>query len=218
MAGNYLVSPWESCGPDLQEKIEEQSRQVIFEKGDVFCDAGDRFSALYVLQSGTAFLHRVDKSGKYTLAIPLYRGIWGAPAFLTGAHTATFRASSTCSVKVVPGKVLNDLWDDGRLQETVRTMAEVDFNFLLDVMGTLSQSDVESKLVSYMSKVMALATPPGQKRLNTMRWPFSISEMADWLSVSRPHLSSVVKSLRERRILEIGNGKAAFLEKNSAKK
>ncbi len=216
MAVNYLVSPWESCDSDLQERIEEQSRQVIFEKGDLFYDAGDRFSALYVLQSGIAFLHRVDESGKYTLAVPVYRGTWGAPAFLTGIHTATFRASSTCSVKVVPGKVLHDLWDDGELQQTLRSMAETDFNFLLDVMGTLSQSDVESRLVSYLSKVIASATPPGQKRLNTIRWPFSLSELADWLSVSRPHLSSVVKTLRERRILEIGNGKVVLLEKSPA--
>ena len=78
---------------------------------------------------------------------------------------------------------------------------------MLSLWGAATQQNSEKKLLDFLHSVFRLAAVPGDAPPDSLAWPFSVTEMADWLSLSRPHLSKLMNGLITQGEIELRGGR-----------
>ncbi|MBO6552569.1 MAG: Crp/Fnr family transcriptional regulator [Roseitalea sp.] len=208
MAYKFKRSPFESLPKDMQTEIAGALARKTFAKGEcIFRRGKPNTVGLYWLQRGVAIATRGEPQGDFGFAWPFYWGIWGAPSILGGEHTAWWTAVSSCEMDVLPLDTVKVLATDQAFNALLSTWAAEDLAISIRMSSILNEQRTELKVQHYLNAVArhALADPARRSMSTQARvsWPFSKTELARYLSVSRPHLSTVLSQLSERSAVRI---------------
>ena len=203
MATGFISSPWESCSAEIRARIEASSSYQAFEPGQHIYHAGETAEGVYWLQSGILLIYNIKQDGSHICALPCYRGLYGTPAVLAGSYRAHLKAARASSVRFTPAATLTELLVDPAFGRLLGSYSGEDVSVMMTVWGATAQQSSEKKLLDFLHSVFQLATVPGEAPPESLPWPFYITEMADWLSLSRPHLSKLIGGLISRGEIDL---------------
>ena len=207
MAVGFTSSPWESCSAEIREQIEASSSVQVLEPGEHLYHDGDAVKGVYWLQSGILLIYNIKHDGRHVAALPCYRGLIGAPAVLAGTYRAHLKAVRASSVRFTPVSTIIPLMRDQAFGQLLGSYTGEDFSVMLKLWGAATQQNSEMKLRDFLNWVFRLAAAPGTALPQSLAWPFSVTEMADWLSLSRPHLSKLMNGMIARGEIELREGR-----------
>lgn len=176
-----------------------------YQPGDLICDFGTDTRQIGVLLSGTASIMRIQANGSQTLIEYLCAGDVFGEIFFTNA--------------VIPGSYIVYCTQDARIQffdfhhvftpcakacpchshliENVLLMISQKAIQLSERVEILSQRSIREKLKSCF---YIMST---KNRSNTFTLPFTVSALAEYLSVDRSAMTRELKKLREEEILDV---------------
>lgn len=207
MAVGFTTSPWESCSAEIREQIEAASSVQVIERGEHLYHDGEPAKGVYWLQTGILLIYNIKHDGRHVAALPCYRGLLGTPAVLAGSYRAHLKAVRTSSVRFTPASTIIPLMREEAFGQLLGSYTGEDFSVMLSLWGAATQQNSEKKLLDFLHSVFRLAAVPGDAPPDSLAWPFSVTEMADWLSLSRPHLSKLMNGLITQGEIELRGGR-----------
>lgn len=159
------------------------------------------------LRSGVALTYRLGSDGNYDLALPIYRGVWTAPSLFSGTHALSQRAQTDCTADIIEPAAAAQLLLEPEFVELVAGWCVEDYQLMLDGTANVNRTRAEEKLLGWVRFAIkcSRSDPRADERTltGTLDWPFNISQMAEFMRLSRPHLSNVLTRLAEQKRLEI---------------
>lgn len=207
MAVGFTSSPWESCSAEIRARIEADSSYRAFEPGEHLYRDGEPADGVYWLQSGILLIYNIKPDGSHVGALPCYRGLYGTPAVLAGSYRARLKATQASSARFTPATTLTGLLGDPAFGQLLGRYSGEDLSVMIALWGATAQQSSEKKLLDFLHSVFQLASVPGEAPPESLPWPFSVTEMAHWLSLSRPHLSKLINGLISRGEIDLREGR-----------
>lgn len=200
MAFFVADTPFEGLDRRLRARVHKALVRRNYKKGDHLFLAGEDHRGLFWLRSGVALSYNGRGSAGYEFAAPVSWGLWGAPSILTGTHNSALEARSPCNVDWLPPEETQALMGEHGFVKLAAQWTADDYAMLLELLAVISISRSEDRLMGYLERVyrLALAKPDrrtGDHELSGIAWPFTTIQLAAFLALSRPHLSTIINRL-----------------------
>lgn len=200
MADNFERSPFESLPNDMQAEISGALVRTIFAKGErMFRRGAPNEVGLFWLRRGVTIFTQDELQGDFGFAWPFYWGIWGAPSLIGQQHAASWTAVTRCEMDVLPLEAVKAFSKTEAFGSLLSVWAARDLAITIRVTSTLNEQRTDLKVQQYLHAIAkhALADPARRPStgLTSIPWPFSKTELARFLGISRPHLSTVLSHL-----------------------
>ncbi|MCR9122798.1 MAG: Crp/Fnr family transcriptional regulator [Phyllobacteriaceae bacterium] len=200
MADNFERSPFEVLPQNLQAEISGALNRTVFAKGERLFQRGERNKiGLFWLRRGVTIFTQDELQGDFGFAWPFYWGIWGAPSLIGQQHAASWTTVTRCEMDVLPLEAVEKLSKNEAFSGLLSVWAARDLAISIHVSAVLNEQRTELKVQQYLHAVAkhALADPARRPStgVTSIAWPFSKTDLARFLGVSRPHLSTVLGHL-----------------------
>lgn len=200
MALHVAEGPFVGLEQRLKDRVSNALLRRTYEKGDHLYSAGEDFAGLFWLRSGVALSYNMHGGKRYEFAAPVYWGLWGAPAMLARTHNSALEARTRCVVDWLPPSETSALVDEPDFVKLVAKWTADDYAMLLELLAVISMNRSDDRLIGFLRRVyeVARANPDHGVRAPTetgIAWPFTTVELAAFLSLSRPHVSTILSRL-----------------------
>lgn len=207
MATNFEISPFERLDAPLRQRVEAVLVQRTCARGETILAQAAPFAGLAWLHSGVAMARRLRDDRSVEHAGPIHWGIWGAPAAIGGHHMGELSAVTRCGIGWLPAEAVRTLMDEPAFARLVTEWVGDDFAHSMQTLSALHASRTEDRVMDFLSYVYR-GTMRGRRAMATERdlsiaWPFTVGQLADFVSVSRPHLSATLGKLTAEGTLKI---------------
>lgn len=216
MAQNFAESPFERADAVLQRKIQERLVRRRFKKRQTIFAHQQPSSGLHWLRSGVVLTTQSWDDGRNRYAIPFYWGLWGAPSIYNEFHCGSCIAASDCVVDALPREAVLDLTrQNGMLAELMARWMSDDFILLMLELAAVNVARTEDKVLNYLNIIHGRALqspiPVSQGPASTIAWPFTVTQLAGFIDISRPHLSGILNQLKAENKIMMDGGRMAVL-------
>lgn len=183
-------------------------RAKTFRAGAVVYDFADQRHMVGILDRGSAVIIRLDEKGGRTMLEHLeVGGMFGEMLMLenTLGDSVQVLCEKDCRVwflrdDQITKRCENACWHHTAVVENMFHLVADKASALSERVEVLSRRSIREKLLCYVSVLAA------KERTSTPVLPFSLSAMADYLSVDRSAMMREIKKLREEHLLEIRGG------------
>ena len=215
MAMNFARTPFETLSGNIRQAIEPKlERRVIRRRQHIFRDK-DSPRGLFWLRSGVALFYKFAEQGRYGIATPVYWGMWGATSQLDGSYHASLVAASDCQVDVLTPENADRFEDFDQMSRLVSAWSADDFKLVIAYLGVVNTPNAETRLFGFFNLVYQNALRSNFWDLSGGKphipWPFSMTQVADFTGLSRPHASKTVNRMVADGKLVLRNRKLAVL-------
>jgi len=201
MALHFAATPFDPLERSLKERVTRALVRRVVKKGEHLYRAGDSHAGLFWLRSGVALSYNRRPGRGYEFAAPVYWGLWGAPSILTKTHNSALEARTQCVVDWLSPDATVRLMDEPGFVKLVAKWTADDYSMLLRLFSAISVTRSEERLMGYLTNVYRAgrANPEagGAEGPLDLPWPFTTIELAAFLSISRPHLSTLIGRLNQ---------------------
>jgi len=216
MALNFAETPFERADAVLQRRIQDRLIRRRFKRRQTIFAHQDSSTGLYWLRSGVILTTQNWDGMQNRYAMPFYWGLWGAPSIYNEFHCGSCIAASDCVVDVLPQDAVLDLMHQNTiLGEMMARWISDDFILLMLELAAVNVARTEEKVLNYLNiihgRAMQSASPTIQGPANTVAWPFTVTQLAEFIDISRPHLSGVLSQLKAEQKIVMDNGRMAVL-------
>lgn len=207
MALHFADTPFDSIERSLKERVTRALVRRVVKKGEHLYRYGDSHAGLFWLRSGVALSYNRRPDRGYEFAAPVYWGLWGAPSILTKTHNSALEARTQCIVDWLSPDATARLMDEPGFVKLVAKWTSDDYSMLLRLFSAISVTRSEDRLMGYLTNVYRAgrANPEatGADGPADLPWPFTTIELAAFLSISRPHLSTLIGRLNQEGRLRL---------------
>lgn len=216
MALNFAETPFERADAMLQRKIQDRMVRRRFKKRQTIFAHQDESTGLYWLRSGVVLTTQSWDDGQNRYAMPFYWGLWGAPSIYNEFHCGSCFAATDCIVDVLPRDAVLDLMrQDNALGVLMARWMSDDFILLMLELAAVNVARTEDKVLNYLNiihgRALQSAVPATQGPANTVAWPFTVTQLAGFIDISRPHLSGILNQLKAEQKIVMDSGRMAVL-------
>ena len=210
MASYVAEGPFAGLEQRLRDRVTSTLVRRTYDKGNHLFSAGEDFAGLFWLRSGVTLSYNKHNGKRYEFAAPVYWGMWGAPAMLTRVHRSALQARSRCIVDWLPAREARTLADEPDFMKLVAKWTADDYARLLELLAVISINRSDERLLGYLRQVytLARANPGDNARMQSdsgIAWPFTTVELAAFLALSRPHVSTILGRLNSEGRIRIDN-------------
>lgn len=200
MAFYVTETPFAGLEPQAHDRVNSALVRRIVEKGEHIFSSGKDHRGLIWLRSGVALSYNTRGGRSYEFASPIYWGLWGAPSLFKGVHDTNLKAQTRCLVDWLPPEQTAVLMDEPSFVKLAARWTADDHAMLLELLAVISISRSEDRLMEFLTRIykQGLANP---ERVETpeqdtgLIWPFTTVQLAAFLGLSRPHLSTILTRL-----------------------
>ncbi|MCR9122799.1 MAG: Crp/Fnr family transcriptional regulator [Phyllobacteriaceae bacterium] len=207
MALHFAATPFDSLERDVKERVARALVRRVVKKGTHLYRSGDAHAGLFWLRSGVTLSYNRRPDRGYEFAAPVYWGLWGAPSILTKTHNSSMEARSQCVVDWLSPEATARLMENPAFVKLVAKWTADDYSMLLRLFSAISVTRSEDRLMGFLTNVYRAgrANPelPATDGPSDLPWPFTTVELAAFLSISRPHLSTLIGRLNQEGRLRL---------------
>jgi len=209
MAINFRHSPFESLEPKLRASIEASLVRHSYRRGEKILQQRATFAGIIWMRSGVGMVDRRRPDGTLEFSSPLHWGIWGTEALMTGTYLGSLIAATHCVVSVLPASEARRFNEDAAFAKLVASWLSDDFALSVGTASALNASRTEERVMDYLSYMFRQAarqdSTPDNGRQTSVAWPFSVGQLAQFVSASRPHLSSILGRLESEGKIKLSD-------------
>lgn len=213
MAINFRHSPFERLEPHLRAEVEASLVRHTFRRGDKMLHQSGSFTGIVWLRSGVGLAERRRPDGSLEHSCPLHWGVWGTEALMNGRYLGTLIAATPCVASVLPANDAHRFNAEPAFSRLVAEWLSDDFALSIKTMSALNASRTDERVMDFLSYVYRQAAreldAPAQERDGSVAWPFSVGQLAQFVSVSRPHLSAILSRLSAEGKLSLSGRRLA---------
>ena len=206
------------------EGIEERDKSCMiacfsgkeqrFAAGAVLADYSEESDQIGILISGRAELVRIGSAGEKTLLEHLQEGEpFGRPLYLVGdsiGDAVTVTAEEDCCVlfldyRRVLSRCENNCPHHARLEQNLMGIIMRKVQRLSERVEVLSRRSIREKLLCYFAMQQ---TQTGE----SFMLPFSLSRLAEYISVDRSAMMRELKKLKEEEFVAVDHGRVTLMK------
>lgn len=189
-------------------------REQSFSAGSVLADYSEESDQIGILLAGRADVVRIGGAGEKTLLEHLQKGeLFGRPLYLTAesiGDAVTVTAAEDCRVlflnyRRVLSRCENNCPHHVRLEQNLMGIIMRKVQRLSERVEVLSRRSIREKLLCYFSMQQ---TQAGESFL----LPFSLSRLADYISVDRSAMMRELKKMKEEKFVTIDHGRVTLMK------
>lgn len=214
MAINFRQSPFENLEPKLRASVEASLVQQDFKRGETILRQSGSFTGIVWLRSGVGMAERRRPDDSLEYSSPLHWGVWGTEALLKGSYLGTLIAATPCVASVLPAHDAHRFNADPAFSKLVADWLSDDFSLSVKAMSALSASRTDERVMDFLSYVYRQAARDTARSVSgqhgSVAWPFSVGQLAQFVSVSRPHLSTILSRLSAEGKLSLAGRRLAI--------
>lgn len=188
------------------------SRMQNYSAGEIICFYSDQDMGIGIVEKGTACVIHSLPSGSRTILESLDEGdIFGQLFYFHAAReNISVEATSHCVIRYINYEHLikrckNACVHHSQLVSNVLQMVQEKTQRICEHLEVLSQRSIRERLISYFEILAA------QKGSNTFELPFTITNLADYLSVDRSAMSRELGKMKEEGLIRMEKRKVTLL-------
>ena len=183
-----------------------------YDSGEIICFFDEDDKGIGIIENGTAQVVHILPNGSQTILEYLTEGdIFGQLFYFYAAkENISVEATGKCSVRFIHYEHIVKRCSKAcphhsQLVSNVLLMISDKTQSICEHLEILSQRSIRERLNSYFEILAA------QNDSNSFEIPFTMSTLADYLSVDRSAMSRELKKMRDERLIEINRRKVTLL-------
>lgn len=199
VAMNYKRMPLEGLDADTAAEIEVLLERRTFRRKETIFAQGQERHGVFWLRRGSALLQHRNREGRYGLATPVYWGVWGASSQIDHTYHANLVAVSNCEVSVFPPALFSNPRYRTVMTSVLSQWSADDFRWLTAYLASIYVMRADLRIRRFLRLIYdhALRDPErNDKHENPLiPWPFTVTDLSDFVQLSRPHASSIFNQM-----------------------
>lgn len=188
------------------------SRLKKYSSGEIICFYSEQDMGIGIVEKGSACAVHSLPNGSRTILESMEEGdIFGQLFYFHATrNNITVEATSNCTIRFINYEHLikrckNACAHHSQLVSNVLQMVQEKTQRICEHLEVLSQRSTRERLLSYFGILSA------QKGSNTFELPFTISNLADYLSVDRSAMSRELGKMKDEGLIQMDKRKVTLL-------
>lgn len=183
-----------------------------YKAGEIICYFDDEDMGIGIIETGTAKVIHSSVGGSQTILEYVQEGgIFGQLFYhYAGKENIILEASTDCSIRYIDYEHIikrcsRACSHHSQLVHNVLMMVSEKTQSICEHLEVLSQRTIRERLISYFSILAA------QNNSNSFTIPFSLSVLADYLSVDRSAMSRELGKMKDEGLIKVNKRKITLL-------